>query len=379
MFFKTLFTGLLIIFSLPVTGEPALAKFAIYSQATVNIELTGYNGLTDSTLFKGVVSAGSSREIDTSYRGLALLICEDGQRYPLIVGDEFFTLNMSNPDEPPSFTDGGENAFFYKELSGGDSEGKQYSFALLMLQAKQLLESSHSIRTIAELSKKRVEYLNFVQAHYQGLEHSDMVGRLIAQYFMMHEYVDYHTDGAPASDIKVKYQQAIFDGVGNWMKILEEHIPEHEMLNYCVSLYYNRSMVTLATLIIEHYKEIAYCPGDEGEAFIFPDDLRITDANGNRETRLNELYGNKTIAFVSDDCPVSMVETISKARQQVEQKESKILIVASMQGMSDKISAMNRMVSGGNIFFVNDVRWQQDNLSKKLRLPLFHQISASID
>jgi hypothetical protein len=138
-------------------------------------------------------------------------------------------------------------------------------------------------------------------------------------------------------------------------------------------------MVTLAALIIEHYKEFAYCPGHEGETFIFSDDLRITDANGNRETRLSAFHHNKIIAFVSDECPVSMVETVSKARELVEHKQNVTLIVAPMTAVSDKLSAMNRMVRGGNLLFFNDVRWQQGNMSKKPRLPLFHQISASLD
>ena len=144
-----------------------------------------------------------------------------------------------------------------------------------MLQAKQLLESTHSIHTIEELTAKKKEFHDFVRDHYDSLQHSDMVRRLIAQYFMMHEYVDYHIEGAPATDIKNNYQQAVLEGVGNWLEILKSHIPEHEILNHCVALYYNRSMVTLASLIIENYRDIAYCPGGEGKTIRFPADLRL--------------------------------------------------------------------------------------------------------
>jgi len=81
-----------------------------------------------------------------------------------------------------------------------------------------------------------------------------MVKRLIAQYFMMHEYVNYHTEGASATDIRLQYQKAILSGVGSWLEILKSQISEHEIMNYCVSLYFNRSMVTLASLIIENYR-----------------------------------------------------------------------------------------------------------------------------
>ncbi|GAB6194352.1 hypothetical protein [Desulfocastanea catecholica] len=377
--YKALLTGLLIFFSLPVTNNSAWAKFAIYSQTALNLELTGYNGLTESSLFKGSISAGGSREIDTPYRGLALLICADGQRYPVIIGNDFFTLKIATPAEPPSFTGSSENEFFYQKLAGGTREGQKSSFAPLMLQAKQLLESSHSIHTIEELTAKKKEFHDFVRDHYDSLQHSDMVRWLIAQYFMMHEYVDYHIADAPATDIKNNYQQAVVEGVGNWLEILKSYIPEHEILNHCVALYYNRSMVTLASLIIEHYRDIAYCPGGEGKTILFPADLRLTDAKGHGETRLSEFNGNKIIAVVSDDCPVSMAETVSKARKLVEQKEDVTLIVAPLQELSEKYFSMNRMVCGGNIFFVNDARWQQGNSVKKMRLPLFQRISSSLN
>jgi hypothetical protein len=45
------------------------------------------------------------------------------------------------------------------------------------------VESSHSIRTIGELTAKKKEYHDFVGTHYEKLKHSDMIRRLIAQYF----------------------------------------------------------------------------------------------------------------------------------------------------------------------------------------------------
>jgi len=50
---------------------------------------------------------------------------------------------------------------------------------------------------------------------YENLKHSDMIRRLSAQYFMMHAYVAYHTEDAPAADIRVQYQKEILNGVGS--------------------------------------------------------------------------------------------------------------------------------------------------------------------
>ena len=243
-----------------------------------------------------------------------------------------------------------------------------------MIRAKQLIESSNSIQTIQQLNERKKEFHGFIRNHYQDLKHSDMIRRLLSQYFMMHEYVSYHVKGAPAADIRKKYRDAVLAGVGSWLKILKNHIPEHEILNYCVSLYYNRSMVTLASLIIENFRDVAYCPGVEKEEFSFPDDLTVADADGNREKRLGEFSGDKIIAFVSDDCPVSMVETISKARDLADRKKDVVVIVAPLQKLSEKHLIMGRMVSNGNMFFINDEKCRKDNPAKNIKLPLFVRI-----
>lgn len=58
----------------------------------VKIELVGFNGLADCSLFKGNITNGRYIEIITSYHGLALLFFEKGQSYPVIIGEEPFKL-----------------------------------------------------------------------------------------------------------------------------------------------------------------------------------------------------------------------------------------------------------------------------------------------
>jgi hypothetical protein len=212
--FKSIFTWFLFILVLFSSSESAWANLFIHSQTAVEIELTGYNSLVETSIFKGNLEAGGKQEINTPYRGLALLVFAEGQRYPVIIGDESFALNIAGPGEPPSFTGSGENNFLYKKLSGEEPLPGQYDFALLMIQAKDLLKSSSSIRTVEELTAKKEEFHEFVRKNYKNLKHSDMIRRLIAQYFMMHEYVNYHTEGAPAADIRVQYQKAVLSGVG---------------------------------------------------------------------------------------------------------------------------------------------------------------------
>jgi hypothetical protein len=53
------------------------------------------------------------------------LVFAGGQRYPVIIGDESFALNIAGPGEPPSFAGSGENDFLYKKLSGNDEQWRK--------------------------------------------------------------------------------------------------------------------------------------------------------------------------------------------------------------------------------------------------------------
>lgn len=371
---KSTITCFLLIFSVFSVCESAWAKLVIHSQTAVKIELICYNSLTETPFFKGDLAADSKQEINTPYRGLALLVFAEGQSYPVIIGDKSFTLNIVEPGNPPSFTGSIDNASFYKSLSSGDPVPEQFKFAHLMIQAKQLLESSYSIHTVKELTTKKQEFHAFIRTNYHNLKHSDMIKRLIAQYFMMHEYADYHIEGTPATEIKKRYQEEILTGVANWLKVLKPHITEQEILNYCVSLYYNRSMVTLAALIIEHFKDAANCPGDAPETFTFPGELQILQALGNKTINLSTIKGNKLIVFVSEQCPVSMVATVSKARKLADENQTIPLIVVPIEKLSSKHLAMNRMIRKGKLLFVSDEKWRTDNLPQNIKLPLFIQL-----
>ncbi len=373
---KNLITSFLLFLFILAAPVPIWAGLVIQSQTAIEIELTGYNGLNERSLFKGDLAAGSKHEIDTPYRGLALLVFSGGQSYPLIIGDESFTAMLTSPADPPTFAGSPENVHFYKSLSGGDLIPEKYAIAGLMIQAKKLLESTHSIRTVQELTTKKNEFHNFIEKHYQSLQHSDMIKRLLAQYFMFHEYADYQTKGAPAANIRVRYQKEVLNGVGSWLEVLKPHLPEQEIVNYCVSLYYNRSMVALASLIIQNFKDDAYCPGGADVTFSFPGDLRITDGSGSKKRKFADFKGKKIIAIVSEDCPVSMVATISKARRFSRQKENVPVIVATLEPLSKSHKVMAKMIRDEKLWFIKDEKWRQENLSKRIKLPFFVTVGS---
>ncbi len=356
-----------LVLSVFAQAVPTWAGPVLSSWTALTLELVGFNALEEISLFKGDLQAGGRHEIDTPYRGLALLVFSGGQRYPVLLDEQSFTVRIAGADMPPSFVESAANDFFYKALTGTAPIPEQYSFAHLMIQAKELLEQSRTIGTVPELTAMKDAFQAFVGTHYLQLQHSDMIRRLLAQYFMMHEYADYHIAGAPASDIRERYQKEVVSGVGGWLAILKPFLPQQEILNYCVSLYYQRSMVTLASLISDRFNDVAFCDGGAGETIRFPADLRIVAADGTTESALKDFKGKKLIAFVSAECPVSMVATVNKARQQ----KTIPLIVAPVEKLAESHLAMAGMVRNGNMYFINDDKWRTDNLAKGMKLPFF--------
>lgn len=363
---------LLIILASFLTPSIVWAELSIQTQTAVEITLTGFDGLENLALFQGEIAKGLPREIDTPYRGLALLVFTSGQSYPLVIGDQPFVLSIIAPGKPPTFTGSGENDFLYRSLSGSKSASNEdYPFADLLLRSRDLLESTYTISTMAQLTAKKKELNAFVARHYPKLAHSDMVRRLMAQSFMMHEYVDYHAAGEPATAFQKKYQKEVLDAVGGWLKTLSPHIPENEIVNACVDFYYDRSMVAIASQIIARFPDEAICPGTAGATFHLPDDLTVTDAQRTWQGKLVDLKGEKTIALVSEDCPVSMVEAVVKARELARQKAAIPLIVAPIQELSDTHLAMAKMIRDEKILFLDDEKWQKKKPADRPRLPYF--------
>ncbi len=399
---KYLFNFVLLLFFFFAGNTPIQAALVIQAKVAADFEVRSFNGIVENSLFQGRLAAGRKQEIATSYQGLALLLLEGGRQYPLLLDDTSLQVTIITPAAAPVIDGSNANDALYSALKEKTPVPEKYPFAHLMIQAKNLLESSYSIKTVQELTDKRKEFQEFVKTHYQQLRFSDMVRRLIGQYFMMHEYVRYHEQKEPdkpprqngATSYKNLYlkqqihgnefsdktrrlthQDAVISGVGAWLDLLQALIPRQEVLNFCVGLYYNRSMATLGHRIVAAYPRDAFCPGMEQDHFNFPLELAIVVRNGKDELEmsLGDFQGGseKDFAFVSTGCPVSMVETVIRARQLAKEGKNQPLFVVPLEPLSTRHFAMNRMVSKGRMLFVRDEKWRKKNLARIIRLPLF--------
>jgi len=362
---------------LPCWGQ---AEVVIQSKNAIAFQLQGYDGFADITLYKGSLPAGGRQRLETQYSGLAMLIFSGGQRYPLLIGGKPSTVMIIDAGQIPSFGEGDENQRFYTMLSGDVQLDNGDTFAGVMIRGKQVLDSSSSIKTVTDLHKKKREFEKFMQHNYRELSHSDLLRRLISQYFMMDEYVSYHRKGEPGGDIRSKYRREVVAGVQSLLDLLRDHIPGNKLLNYGVGLYYKRGMVTMAALIADTFKTLAHCGGDNQRFAELPANLQLVNSDGSTAGTLGALKGEKTVSFVSSACPVSMVRAVIKARELAEANTDggyHFLIVVPLEQLSEKHRAMCRNVSGGAMLFVDDRAWVEKNL-RNIRLPLIKKIPGQL-
>ncbi len=411
IFILLLFTSTLFPYN---TDEKAIH---IKSDAIVDIILEGYNGFSSFTIAELHIDSGSTATINTDYEGLVLLIYPQGQRYPLILSDDKLEINIHSPGVKPDFINSQENEFLYDYLSKyrkleyqlmllketmSEMESSdpffpelekeqlrvqaereklkctlttnEYPMASTLLAARLLNESTYNIKTSFELNERKEAYHQFVKENAGRLIHSDMLMELARQYFMMHEYVSFIPEGT--KDImygKMEFNNAIISSAGNWIDLLQDMVAAEKVLDFCVGLYYDRSMVGQATGIIDAYREIAFCPGTGSIEFNIVEevtDLSVVDSKGFNKMPMSALNLYKVLALVADTCNISKVETIALARLITEKKIAATVVVVPSGQLTENYKIMDRMYTG-TFYFAQDEGWYQQNIKSHGTIPLF--------
>jgi len=413
---------------------------------SIEFVLMGFNGFDSYIIKQAIIDSGSQVKFSADYQGLALLIFQEGQQYPVIISktgeaknDECHAedkrsiqrkliIHIHNPDMPPDIKYSPENKFLYEWLSAYmlqertilSLQEKQYKkdepdtlifqlkkeqrkiqdqkqnhiealsnpefqYAKTLLKARLLNESTYKIITIGELNAKKEAYHQFIDENYEILYHSDMLIELAKQYFMMHEYVSWVKEDISLA--KTHYQNAVVAGVGEWVKILQNRIPAEKVIEFCAELYYNRNMVTLATHIFDNFRnkfvtkniEISFLPAVEKRkqdrrlcttiSLQFPDfDFLNNETRTIQNTGL--LISNKIIAITSDNSIFSKAETISLARHLADSNLSIPVIIAPVEGLSEKHFEIDRLFAG-YFCYMYDEKWQKKYLNDETGVPLF--------
>jgi hypothetical protein len=131
--------------------------------------------------------------------------------------------------------------------------------------------------------------------------------------------------------------------------------------------------------IADNFREFACCGEEKQDLRDLPENLNLIRADGSAAGTSGAIKGAKTFAFVSADCPVSMVMTVIKSREAAAAKNpaANSIIVVPLEKLSAKHRSMSSNISGGALLFVDDEQWCKINLSENMRLPFFVNIAGS--
>lgn len=361
---------ILAFFSVNVAG----AELSISSATQMKVELYGFSALKERLLYRGVISPGSQLDIPTDYEGLGLLKVTGGKEYSVILGKEPVTIIFTLPNSSPQFVNSPENGVFSAWQQTTVTEGtEKFPFTKLLIEAKTLLETSRQITTPGELTTQKNLIHDFISRNYLSLSKSDMIKQLVVQYFLMHEYISYHTVSSSTDTLQLNYREEILDGVKSWRRILGKHMAEDEIVSFCVSFFFKREMVTLAYLLMEDNRDVATCPGEAPFPLQFPDTLKLTFGEG-IETELGKILTPKLVTIISTKCTFSMVESVMKARELVEKRKGVAMIIATVEPLNREHLAMSQLVNGGLLLFVNDEKWRVEQFKNKPFLPYFYSV-----
>ncbi len=409
------FIGLMVFLSICFnTFSSENTTIIIRSDTQIEFVLQGFKGFERLIIGQKIVAPDSQVELLTDYKGFALLIFKDGQQYPVIISDSILHIDLHEANTPPNFKNSSENEFLYEwlskyrkqqhvllllqkkqdasditdlinleEIKAEQSEvekqqqqhietlaNPEFKYVNTLLKARLLNESSSNIKTIDDLNAKKEEYHQFIDKNYEILQHSDMIIQLAAQYFMMHEYVSHVKKDI--SHTKMHYQNAVVTGVGKWIKILQNRISSTKVIEFCAKLYYDRSMVTMAILIFDYYRDEFVA---ENINYLFPLKKQLPDFEFVNAMRLNKqnssnLRANKIVAIVSDKSLFSKVETIALARSLADSNINIPIIITPIERLSESHLILDKMFAG-DLYFMDDKAWQEKYLNKEISLPQF--------
>lgn len=316
----------------------AMLEVRIQQAQGKKLTITGFSGMKEEKLTELVLDKEGFAKYSGDYQGFALIEIENKGLFPVILGQE--TVKFSIDERGiPQFTDK-ENAWLYdalnrkniseqkritlkenlnyfreddpyyrvlkrkqveldslKGLNENAARNKSGTLASLILQGRQVIESTYGIRTKEQLYDRKKAMLDYLYINFEKLYHTDMFRQIAFQYAMMNEYV--------AKSREEHYKYVIAD-IGDWITKLDGKLTPEEITEFFLSMAAGRRMISLGTEILGNFGKYTGCPVKN-----FPHHGKSTLADftvhlwKSKETQLpmsKISNGKKLVIFYDEDC-----------------------------------------------------------------------------
>jgi len=323
--------------SIPQSGMQVL-QIKLTGSAGKKITVTGFSGMREEKLAEMTMNSEGVAKYSGDYQGFLLLEIENKGLFPVILEQNQVTFSLDEKGFP-RFTDR-ENSRLYEALNRKNtSEHKRMtlrenlsyfrendpyypvlkrkqkeldsvkvnyesgimneksSLAGLIMQGRQVIESTYGIRTKEQLDERKKAMLDFLSANYKQLYHSDIFRQTAFQYAMMNEYV--------AKSREEHYKYVIAD-IKDWIDRLNGKLTPEEITGFFLEMAVGRRMISLGSVILENYAGYTGCTVKNVPATkhgVFPDitlHLWKSKETGMPLSKLGE--GKKLLIFYDEDC-----------------------------------------------------------------------------
>jgi hypothetical protein len=389
---RFVYTVILIFFLSAITlvAQKSTVEIELKPAAGKLVKLTGFDGFRADTLSSLILDQSGFGAATIPYRGFILLVMEDGRIFPLILDKKKTKIFLNSYSEVPQFAGDEENTFLYTVLTSNQqfagkkmviAEGSRFfqtndpfrpvldgemdslvarkerleksiwarkeGMAGLLIQGKSLIESTSEITTREQLDDQKTKILKFIQSHQEDLRHTDMLRQLAYQYEMMNEYIRWG---------KYPYEVVMVNDVGTWIDSLGKQLGSHQIVNYFLQFYLDRSMVSMAIRIAEKYESYSLCPAlNEGEADSLSDmEIKISDTRSGIGN-LKKMSFLKILFFYNSGCPACIAEQISLMRTLKQEKAPVPAITLFSASDEEKgLSTLTRLQREPFLYAVSD-------------------------
>jgi len=362
-------------------------KIRFPSEAGAKAMITGYNYLKNDTI--GMIDLNTQGEgvLKHNYIGFALITVAGTRQYPIIINKGYTTIELIPGSKTPKFGNCKDNAFLYRTLIAKEElmrkrmtidealesfddndpfrksliaekeklstkeislnknikDSSVFYVSALLMQAKELMETTYGIKTEAELKDRKNAFLTFINKNIKTLRYSDMIQQLAGQYVMMNEYVIIGQNN--------HYNQVLVD-VEDWIKKFGKSIGSKQIAEHFMNIYAGRSMYGVAGRIAERFHKETACKintktfelkGDK-KSIIIEAEIKNSKAGDNTIKLKNIPSQYKILIYHSNKCSASYVQNIMLSRYTREKMIQVPVITVFVEGESqDALSRFSKI------------------------------------
>jgi len=385
---------LIIISNLRAYSQQAVFKINSPSDAKEVATIIGYDYFKTDTIGYIQLDEKGYGQLSHNYKGFALVYIGNDKQYPIILSKLNF-LNITTDNNFPKFKDDYENNFLYNQLVTKDKLSRKimvvndalqfftksdslrkflyeekhkleieekklkkiltdssFYFSAKLLMAKNLIESTYEVKTLADINNLKITIMDFVKKNIEILKNSDMLQKLVLQYILINE----HPIASQQSDLKTQ----VLRDLTLWVKQIGRIVGNKAIINFFIKYYNERNLFVISTKLSEYFYKEATCKCDF-DLKHYDKNISITNLNVNVSNQKGIVIPFKDIIseykilhFYDDNCPATISQNITLSNY-IASKNIQIPVITIIKENPEEFSVnLLSQIKKGPFYYIQD-------------------------